>query len=90
MNQRVRVISRDGVQLVELPASVTLAEGDCTVHREGTTVVLEPVEQPPRGSAEALLALLATLEPLDETFPEVADLPSDEPDFNWFSSEGRS
>jgi antitoxin VapB len=87
MNERVKVISRDGVQLVELPASVTLAEGDWTVRREGATLVLEP-EMRKNASTEGLLALLATLEPLDEAFPDVDDLPLEEPAFAWAASKG--
>lgn len=75
MNERVKVISRDGVQLVELPSSMTLADGEWTVHRQGAAVVLEPVPNVETGSAKALLALLATWEPLDEVFSEIDDLP---------------
>ena len=75
MNERVKVISRDGVQLVELPASVTLADGEWTVHRQGNAVVLEPAPEAEKGSAKALLSLLATWEPSGEVFSDIEDRP---------------
>jgi antitoxin VapB len=51
----------------ELPGNEVL------MHREGDRLVIEPV--PKRG----LLALLASMEPLDEDFPEIDD-PVPEPE----------
>ncbi|WP_188907312.1 AbrB/MazE/SpoVT family DNA-binding domain-containing protein [Aureimonas endophytica] len=81
MNERVKIISRDGLQFVELPIGMTLAEGEWTARRQGAGVVLEPVA--PRMSVPSLLALLATLEPLEEGIPDFVDLPPEEPDFAW-------
>ena len=44
------------------------------LHKEGERLVIEPVEKP------SLLALLATLEPISDTFPDVDEnvLPLDD------------
>lgn len=81
MNERVKVISRDGVQLVELPPSMTLPDGEWTVRREGDALVLE-LDGRAKGSARALAALLATWEPLEEPFSEIED-PLPEPVKSW-------
>jgi antitoxin VapB len=43
---------------------------DAVIRKEGNRLIIEPV--PP----VSLLAVLATLEPLDEDFGPIADLPS--------------
>jgi antitoxin VapB len=58
---------------------------DAIIYREGNKLIIEP--QKPKlekGSAAALLALLNTMEPIDDEFPDITDtdlLPLDDIDF---------
>jgi antitoxin VapB len=47
---------------------------EAILRKEGDRLIIEPA--PPR----SLLALLATLEPIDEAFPPITDLPIDSVD----------
>ena len=42
------------------------------IHKEGERLIIEPLKKP------SLLAILATLEPLDENFPEIEDQPAED------------
>lgn len=61
-------------QAVRIPREFELPGEDAVMRKEGDRLVIEP--KPP-GS---LLALLKTLEPLDEDFPEIEDLPLEDID----------
>ena len=56
------------------------------MYREGDRLIIEPVKPKyEKGSAAALLAVLNTMEPIDEDFPEVGEeglLPLDDVDFS--------
>jgi len=65
--RRVRLVHAGGHQAIPVPAGFELPTDDVLVRREGSRLVIEPA--PPRG----LLALLATLEPIDDSFPPVED-----------------
>ncbi|WP_296714221.1 MULTISPECIES: antitoxin [Tistrella] len=52
-------------QAVRIPKGFELPGDEVIIHREGDRLVIEPVARP------GLLALLATLEPIDEAFPDV-------------------
>ena len=42
------------------------------IHREGNKLIIEPVTPKlVKGSAAAMLAVLATMEPIDKDFPDV-------------------
>jgi len=56
-------------QSLRIPREFELPGDEATIRREGSTLVIEAA---PRKS---LLELLATLEPLDEEFPEIDDPP---------------
>ena len=56
-------------QAVRIPREFELASDSAIMRKEGERLVLEPIP------AKSLLALLATLEPVDETFPAIKDLP---------------
>jgi antitoxin VapB len=56
---------------VRIPREFELPGEDAIMRREGGRLIIEAA--PPR----SLLALLATLKPLAETFPPIADLPPD-------------
>jgi antitoxin VapB len=61
---------RDGRnQAVRIPVEFELPGDEAIMHREGDRLVIEPVRK--RG----LLALLDTMQPIDEAFPEIEDEP---------------
>lgn len=62
-------------QAVRIPREFELPGEDAIMRREGDRLILEPV--PPR----SLLALLETLSPIAEDFPEIPDLPPGGVDF---------
>jgi antitoxin VapB len=54
---------------VRIPREFELPGEDAIMRKEGERLIIEPA--PPK----SLLALLTTLEPLDEEFPPIADQP---------------
>jgi antitoxin VapB len=58
-------IGRD--QAVRIPREFELAGEDAIMRKEGERLVIEPVQR------KSLLAVLATLQPLDEEFPTILD-----------------
>ena len=60
-------------QALRIPREFELPGSEAIIRKEGNRLIVEPVKRP---SLLALLALLATLEPLDEDFPEIEDLPA--------------
>jgi antitoxin VapB len=71
INERHVSLFRNGRnQAIRIPREFELAGTEAIIRKEGERLIVEAV--PPR---KPLLALLASWEPLDEEFPEVADLP---------------
>jgi len=62
-------------QAVRIPREFELEGTEAIMRKEGERLIIEPVKKPNR-----LLALLATLEPLDEDLPEVEDFPARDED----------
>lgn len=62
-------------QALRIPREFELAADEVIIHREDDRLVLEPVRRSP-----SLAAVLATLAPLDEDFPSIADPPSEPED----------
>lgn len=58
-------------QAVRIPREFELPGEDALIRKEGDRLVIEPL------APRSLLALLATLEPLDEEFPSIDELPYD-------------
>jgi len=56
---------------VRIPREFELPGEDAIIRKEGERLIIEPA--PPK----SLLALLATLAPLEEDFPPIADLAPD-------------
>jgi len=65
--KRVRLFRNGRNQAVRIPAEVELPGDEAIMHRDGDRLVIEPVRK--RG----LVALLKTMKPMDEDFPEVDD-----------------
>ena len=58
-------------QAVRIPREFELPGEDAIIHKDGDRLIIEP--HPPR----SLLALLATLEPIEEDFPPIPDAPAE-------------
>jgi antitoxin VapB len=67
--RRVRLFRNGRNQAVRIPREFELPGQDATIRKEGDRLVIEPA--PPR----SLLAVLATLEPIEEEFPAIDELP---------------
>lgn len=69
--RHVRLFRNGRNQAVRIPREFELPGEDAIMRKEGQKLIIEPA---PRKS---LLALLATLEPIDEEFPPIEELPPD-------------
>jgi len=67
--RHVRLFRNVRNQAVRIPVEFELPGDEAIMHRDGDRLVLEPVRK--RG----LLALLKTMKPLDEKFPDIDDPP---------------
>ncbi|MDR3469063.1 MAG: AbrB/MazE/SpoVT family DNA-binding domain-containing protein [Xanthobacteraceae bacterium] len=68
-HRHVRLFRNGRNQAVRIPVEFELPGEEAIMYREGDKLVLEPVRK--RG----LLALLKTMKPVDENFPEIPDVP---------------
>jgi antitoxin VapB len=66
--RHVKLFKNGRNQAVRIPREFELPGEDAIMRKEGERLIIEPA--PPR----SLLGLLATLAPLDEDFPPIADL----------------
>jgi antitoxin VapB len=71
LQRHVKLFKNGRNQAVRIPREFELPGEDAILHKEGEKLIIEPT--PPK----SLLALLATLAPLEEEFPAIADLPPD-------------
>jgi antitoxin VapB len=67
--RHVRLFRNGRNQAVRIPREFELPGEDATIRKEGDRLVIEPA--PPR----SLLAVLATLELIEEQFPAIDELP---------------
>ena len=67
--RRVKIFRNGRNQAVRIPREFELPGDEAIMRREGERLIIEPA--PP----ESLLALLSTLEPIDEEFGEIVDRP---------------
>jgi antitoxin VapB len=65
--RNVRLFRNGRNQAVRIPVEFELPGDEAIMHRDGDRLVIEPVRK--RG----LVALLKTMKPLDEDFPQVDD-----------------
>jgi len=71
--RHVRLFRNGRNQAVRIPVEFELPGDEAVMHRDGDRLVIEPVRK--RG----LIALLKTMQPLDERLPEIDDpLPASE------------
>ena len=69
--RHVRLFRNGRTQAVRIPREFELPGKDAIMRKEGERLIIEPA--PPK----SLLALLATLAPLDDEFPPVPDAAPD-------------
>jgi antitoxin VapB len=65
--RHVKLFRNGRNQAVRIPVEFELPGGEAIMHRDGDRLVIEPVRK--RG----LVALLKTMKPLKEDFPEIDD-----------------
>ena len=65
--RHVRLFRNGRNQAVRIPVEFELPGDEAIIHRDGDRLVIEPVRK--RG----LIALLKTMKPLDQDFPEIED-----------------
>ncbi|TVR95600.1 MAG: AbrB/MazE/SpoVT family DNA-binding domain-containing protein [Rhodospirillales bacterium] len=70
-HRRVKLVKIGSSQFIPIPDGYELPGEDATIRKEGDRLLIEPA---PRRS---LLAVLATLGPLEEAFPPIPELPVD-------------
>ena len=73
--RHVRLFKNGRNQAVRIPREFELPGADAIMRKEGDRLIIEPA--PPR----SLLSVLASLEPLEETFPAIDDVPPGPVDF---------
>ena len=66
--RHVKILKNGRSQAVRIPREFELPGEDAIMRKEGARLIIEPA--PPK----SLLALLATLAPLDEEFPPIPDV----------------
>jgi antitoxin VapB len=69
--RHVKLFKNGRNQAVRIPREFELPGDEAIMRKEGTRLTIEPV--PPK----SLLAVLATLKPLDEDFPPIPELALD-------------
>ena len=70
--RHVRLFKNGRNQALRIPRDFELPGDEAIIRKEGNRLIVEPVARP------SLLAVLAALEPLEEDFPEIEDLPPDD------------
>jgi antitoxin VapB len=73
--RRVKLFKNGRNQAVRIPREFQFAGNEAIMRKEGERLVLEPA------GPKSLLSVLATLKPLREDFPPIADLPAEPVDF---------
>ena len=76
IERHVKLFKNGRNQAVRIPREFELPGEDAIMRKEGDKLIIETM--PPKKS---LLELLETLEPIDEEFPEIEDLPPEPVDF---------
>ena len=65
--RRVKLFNDGGNQIVRIPRAFELPGEHAIMHKEGERLIIQPA------APKSLLALLATLAPIDEDFPPISD-----------------
>ena len=70
--RHVRLFKNGRNQALRIPRDFELPGNEAIIRKEGRRLIVEPVERP------SLSAVLATLAPLDEDFPQMDDPPPED------------
>lgn len=70
--RRVSLFRNGRNQAIRIPKEYELEGSEAIIRREGNRLIIEPLMKP------TLLQILASLEPLNESLPEIDDLPLDD------------
>ena len=70
--RHVKLFRNGRNQALRIPREMELPGSDAVIRKEGNRLIVEPLAKP------SLLTVLASLEPLDEEFPEIEELPVDD------------
>ena len=73
--RRVKLFRVGKIQAVKIPPEFEISSNDAIIRKEGERLIIEP------GPPKSLLAVLATLAPLDEDIPPIPDLDLDPIEF---------
>jgi antitoxin VapB len=68
--RKVSLFRNGRSQALRIPKEFELPGKEAVIRKEGQRLILEPVKGP-----KSLVAYLATLEPIEDAFPEIEDLP---------------
>lgn len=71
VHRHVKLFRNGRNQAVRIPREFELPGDDAIMRRDGDRLIIEAAPQ------ESLAAWLATLEPIDDEFPHIEDLPAD-------------
>lgn len=74
--RHVKLFKNGRNQAVRIPREFELPGDEAVMRKEGDRIVIEPARR-----KMSLLALLATMEPIDEDFGEIDDPPPEPVDF---------
>ena len=69
--RHVRLFRNGRNQAIRIPREFELPGNEAILHKEGNRLIIEPV------APCSLLAVLATLEPVEEDFPPIEKLPAE-------------
>ncbi len=69
--RHVKLFKNGRNQAVRIPREFELPGDEAVMRKEGDRLIIEPTQP------KSLLAVLATLKPLDEAFPPIPELPVD-------------
>ena len=69
--RKVKLFKNGRNQAVRIPREFEMPGDEVVMHKEGDRLIIEPVEK------LSLLEYLATLEPIEDEFPEVDDPPAE-------------
>lgn len=65
--RRATIFSNGSHQVLRIPRDFELSGREALIHKEGERLIIEPL------SSQGLLEVLATLDPLDDIFPDLHD-----------------
>jgi antitoxin VapB len=76
--RHVKLFRNGRNQAVRIPREFELPGEDAVMRKEGERLIIEPAPK-----RKSLIEILDSLEPLDEDFPEIEDLPAEPVDLGF-------